>query len=77
MSYEETFKELEKNIVVVSEDDYWDEDFKAPTSLFIINALGEAIFFRTRDRAKAQGWSDMLHGKGHYKVRPVLKAAVR
>ena len=36
---------------------------------FVINALGDYVFIRTRDRAKAQAWVDEEYGKGKYRVR--------
>lgn len=76
-SFEDVLKKFEKKIIIVSEDERWDENFKEPTALFIVNAMGEGIYFRTRDRLKAQEIADELYGKGFYTVRAVIKAITR
>ena len=43
----------------------------APSHFFIINALGEYVFFRTRLRAKAQEACDKEYGKGKYTIRTI------
>ena len=52
-------KEIQR--VVVSENEYeiWSEDeqkfvINSPSNFYIINALGEKVFYLTRDRAVAQ-----------------------
>ena len=64
--------------IVVSEADfeYWDEDTQqfctnCHSNFYIINALSERIFFKTKDRAAAQQAADELYGKGRYVVRTV------
>lgn len=42
---------------------------KFPSGLYIINALGDYVFFMTRDRKKAQELADREFGSGKYKVR--------
>lgn len=58
----------EVEIVVVDFNTFNDIDFKHPSAFFIRNALGEVVFFRTRDREKAQEKCDDLYGKGKYRV---------
>lgn len=71
------FGKHEKNVVVVSEETRLTDEFKPPTKYFIINAFGEAVHFKTRDRSKAQQWADEIYGKGHYVVREAIKAITR
>lgn len=61
----------------VSEEDRFSDDFKPPSQFFIVNALGEGVYFHTRSRAKAQEKCDAEYGKGKYLVRAVIKAGVR
>lgn len=68
---------LMKQIVVVQEKDRFEDEFKDPTAYFIVNGLGDAVYFKTRDRAKAQALSDEMYGKGFYTVKKSMKAAVR
>jgi len=70
-------KKIMKKIVVVSEKERFNDEFKDPTAFFIINAFGDAVYFRTRDRLKAQEISDEMYGKGFYLVKRSMKAAVR
>lgn len=76
-TYEQVLKTLEDKLIFVSEQDRLDDEFRDPTGLFILNAMGEAVYFRTRDRIKAQEWADMLYGKGFYIVKKSLKAQIR
>lgn len=76
-SFEDLLKKFEKQIIIISEIDRWEEGFKDPTNFFIVNALGEGIYFRTRDRATAQEITDELYGKGFFTVRKVIKAITR
>lgn len=63
--------------VIVSEEERFDDEFKPPTKYFVVNALGEGVYFRTNSRQKAQEFSDELFGKGKYTVRVAMKASVR
>lgn len=67
---------LDKKVVVVKESDRFEEDFSHPTKFFIVNAFGDAVYFKTRSRATAQTWADTLYGVGFYTVRTALKASV-
>lgn len=40
---------------------------------FYVNCLGDYIFIKTRDRAKAQAFIDEECGKGKYKVRSYVQ----
>lgn len=76
-SYEEVIATIGDKLVFLTEAERLDDDFVDPTGLFIINAMGEGVYFRTRNRIKAQEWADMLYGKGKYTVRPAIRASVR
>lgn len=43
----------------------------APSNFYCINALGERVFFKTKNRALAQEACDELYGKGRYVIRAV------
>ena len=64
-------------IITVSQEERMDDDFKPPTSLFIINAMGEGVYFKTRSRPLAQAEADRIYGAGKYTVRLVVKAHTR
>jgi|SRR5690554_1787179 len=68
-------KEIQR--VVVSENEYevWSEDeqkfvINAPSNFYIINALGEKVFYLTRDRALAQSQAN-LDFDNKYTIRTV------
>lgn len=42
---------------------------ECPSNYYIVNALGQCVFFKTKDRIKAQKKCDEEYGKGHYKIR--------
>ena len=64
-------------IITVSQEERMDDDFKPPTSLFIINAMGEGVYFKTRSRPLAQAEADRIYSAGKYTVRLVVKAQTR
>ena len=64
-------------IITVSQEERMDDDFKPPTSLFIINAMGEGVYFKTRSRPLAQAEADRIYGADKYTVRLVVKAQTR
>ena len=66
-----------KNVVLVLEQERWADDFKDPTKFFVICALGDAFYFKTRSREKATSLSDEIFGKGKYTVRQVVKISGR
>lgn len=67
---------LDKKVVYVKESDRFGDDFSHPSKHFIVNAFGDALYFKTRSRATAQEWADIVYGKGFYKVRAAIKASV-
>ena len=77
LTYEQVLEKIGEHLIFVSEEERLDDEFRDPTAFFIINAMNEAVYFRTRSRIKAQGWADELYGKGFYVVRKALKAQVR
>ena len=67
-------KEVEIVTKTLGELQYWCDETqgyveKFPSGLYIINALGDYVFFMTRDRKKAQEVADREFGVGKYKVR--------
>lgn len=64
-------------IITVSQEERMDDDFKPPTSLFIINAMGDGVYFKTRSRPAAQAEADRIYSAGKYTVRLVVKAQTR
>ena len=72
-----TDKDVIKKIIVYSEQDGWDEDFKHPKTYYINDALGNFIYFRTNSRLTAQNISDKIFGKGFYSVKKAIVAQVR
>lgn len=55
----------------------WEDDTKFPTKYYIIDAFGNGVFFRTRDRAVAQQICNEIYGEGKFLVKQVLKAVCR
>lgn len=53
---------------VVLEQDADNDDFKAPSNYYILNALGELVFYQTRSRAIAQTWANEEYN-GKYTIR--------
>lgn len=69
-------KEVEVILIPESEAEVWCETentmvMNCPSNFYIINALGDRLFFKTKDRAAAQAKADELYGKGRYTVRTV------
>lgn len=67
----------EITVEYVSEEDRFSDDFKPPSQFFIVNALGEGVYFHTRSRAKAQQKCNDLYGGSKYTIRCEIKAGVR
>lgn len=63
-----TVKAAAKEIpmVVVEFNEFSDYDFIAPSNLYIRNAMGGYVYFKTKDRAKAQKQIDSIYGVGKY-----------
>lgn len=69
-------KHVEHIVVAESDAEIWSEAeegfvMNCPSNLYIINAMGDRVFFKTKDRAAAQQAADKLYGKGRYVVRTV------
>lgn len=61
----------------INEEDRLSGDFKPPSQFFIVNALGEGVYFHTRSRAKAQQVCNDIYGEGKYLVRAEVKCGLR
>lgn len=68
---------VEITVEYVSEEERFADDFKPPSQFFIVNALGEGVYFHTRSRAKAQTQCDLTYGKGKYSVRAEIRCNLR
>lgn len=67
-------KEIEVVTKSLGELQYWcsgSDDYVEvfPSGLYIINALGDYVFFMTRDRKKAQSKCNEIYGENKYTVR--------
>lgn len=62
-------KEKEVKTTVVSFELTQEEDYKHPSKWYIVDALGNAVYFHSRDRAIVQQECDKIYGKGKYKIR--------
>jgi len=49
------------------------EEKKVLPKFFYVNCLGDYVFLKTRDRAKAQAFIDEECGAGKYKVRTLVQ----
>jgi uncharacterized protein (DUF427 family) len=58
-------------------EDHNMDDFKPPSRFYIINALGDAVYFKTNSRVRAQEEADKQYSKGKYAVRIEIRAGVR
>lgn len=52
------------------------EEKRLLPKFFVVNALGQYVFIKTKDRAKAQSFIDEEYGKGKYKVRSYVQDGV-
>lgn len=50
-------------------EEFTDMAFQPPAKFFIMTALQEYVFVRTRSRALAQETIDSIYGVGKYKVK--------
>lgn len=55
--------------ITIDPEEIEKEQFRSPSNFYILNALGEYVFYQTRSRATAQQWADEEYGIGKYKVR--------
>lgn len=63
--------------LVVPHDERFKTNFRAPAKYYIVNAIGDAVYYSTRSRQKAQELADQDWGAGKYSVRVELKAQIR
>jgi hypothetical protein len=72
-------KEIEH--VTVSTQEFESDEFRAPSKFYIRDAMDNFIFVKVRNRGDAQDWIDVeygtIQGKSKYKIRTVIKAAIR
>lgn len=61
-------KEKEVKTTVVSFELTQEEDYKHKSKWYIVNAMGEAVYYHCRDRSAAQKQCDSDYG-GKYKIR--------
>ena len=50
-------------------EEFTDMSFQPPAKFFIMTAMQEYVFVRTRSRALAQETIDSIYGAGRYKVK--------
>lgn len=66
-------KEIKSTVVeskkVFDTDENGDLTFKHPSKYYIINSLGQYVYYHCRDRAKAQDQCDEDYGVGKYLIR--------
>lgn len=63
-------------ITIVEQQDIevWDDDaqeyvVKFPAKYYVVNSLGQYVFYHVKSRAEAQALSDETFGKGFYTIR--------
>lgn len=62
-------KQIETITLTFTEYNQAKEEKKVLPKFFYVNCLGDYVFLKTRDRAKAQAFIDEECGVGKYKVR--------
>ena len=62
-------KEKETKITIVDMSELAEDDFKAPSKFYIINAMGECVYIHVRTRTEAEEYITKEYGKGFYKLR--------
>lgn len=60
------------NIETTLVKDWTDPKFRHPSRLYIVNALGQRLYFHTRDTTQAREYVDTYLGKGKYTIQVVL-----
>lgn len=68
---------MTKNGIVVPYEERFADTFIDPAKYYIVNALGDAVYYRTRSRQAAQDMADRDYGTGKYTIRVALTAQVR
>lgn len=72
------FPECKGKLAYAWEHEVEDEDnFRPITGFFINDAMGGHLYFRTNSRSNAQRLCDLCFGVNKYKVKIVVKAAIR
>lgn len=74
-------KEVESIVVEEDEFEVWSEDeqrfvINSPSNFYIINALGQKVFYVTRDRASAQTQANLDYDN-KYVIRTVKDAKTK
>jgi len=69
-------KPVEHVVIPENEAEIYSEEegrfiLNSVSNFYCINALGERIFFKTKNRALAQEACDELYGKGRYGIRSI------
>lgn len=69
-------KPVEHVVIPENEAEIYSEEegrfiLNSVSNFYCINALGERIFFKTKNRALAQEACDELYGKGRYVIRSI------
>ena len=69
-------KPIESIIIPDEQAECWDEDeerfvLNAKSNWYILDALGNRVYYLTRNRADAQNQADEDYGKGRYTIRAV------
>lgn len=59
----------EIKVTIVDQSELAEDDFKAPSKFYFVNALGEAVFIHARERYVAEQYITDNYGKGFYKLR--------
>lgn len=73
-----TDKDIKKKIVIYSEEDACDDNFRPPCKFYFIYCTGHYIYIKTRNRQEAQRICDLISGKkDFYTVKIVVKAIAR
>jgi len=69
-------EKLSKYLLAYSFETFADDNFRAPSKFFYRNAFGDAVFFKTHSRKKANEMLKELEGEGKYALRTVVRASV-
>lgn len=69
-------KPIESVSIPESEAEVWSEEeerfvLNAKSNWYILDALGNRVYYLTRNRADAQRQADLDYGKGRYTIRAV------
>lgn len=66
-----------KKIVVVPEQQRFEDGFIPPSKFYIIDYMGDGVFFRTHSRATAQSLADEIYGKNFFLIKQIVLAQAR